>query len=84
MKHMLKLFIKRYRHCRPPGSFLITNIFGVNKSLHLFYSVKSKSGANTIRKWICYSPKLDRCYCEPCWLFTDSTTLKNDFFNSWI
>ena len=20
-------------------------------------------------KWLCYSPKIDRIYCEPCWLF---------------
>lgn len=23
------------------------------------------------RKWLCYSPNIDRAYCEPCWLFAD-------------
>ena len=36
-----------------------------------YYFIRSKLGCKVPRKWICYSPKMDRAYCEPCWLFAD-------------
>ncbi|KAF3844575.1 hypothetical protein F7725_007738 [Dissostichus mawsoni] len=34
------------------------------------------------RSWMCYSPKLDCCYCEPCWLFANR---KAPFYNNaWV
>lgn len=36
-----------------------------------YYCKRSKLGCRVPRKWLCYSPKMDRVYCEPCWLFSD-------------
>ena len=74
----IKIFIIKYGSCRPDGSYPITNDKGNNRSFsRSYYNYKSKGSVNVERKWLCYSPKLDKCYCEPCWLFALTTTSKN-------
>ena len=46
------------------------------------YHTSTKAGIKLPRSWLCYSPKLDCAYCEPCWLFGDrSSPLYN---NAWV
>ena len=39
------------------------------------------------RTWVCYSPNLNKCYFEPCWLFADRGKLISfawvDGINDW-
>ncbi|ODM90399.1 Zinc finger MYM-type protein 5 [Orchesella cincta] len=34
-----------------------------------YYQLKTATGLRIQRKWLCYSLKLDKVYCETCWLF---------------
>uniref|UniRef100_H3A162 DUF4371 domain-containing protein n=1 Tax=Latimeria chalumnae TaxID=7897 RepID=H3A162_LATCH len=36
-----------------------------------YYDITTKAGVKLMCTWLCYSPKLDSAYCEPCWLFAD-------------
>ncbi|XP_063749772.1 zinc finger MYM-type protein 1-like [Eleginops maclovinus] len=40
-----------------------------------YYNRVSKKGTQISRKWLCYSPKMDRVYCQCCWLFGDRTSV---------
>lgn len=56
--------------CRPQGPFPRDNkdrCFSTS-----FYKTASKSGFQIENTWLCYSPKLNVVYCEPCWLFSVS------------
>ena len=37
-----------------------------------YYSQITKSGTKIKRSWLCYSPQLNKVYCQPCWLFSSS------------
>ncbi|ODM87323.1 Zinc finger MYM-type protein 5 [Orchesella cincta] len=34
-----------------------------------YYQLKTTTGLRIQRKWLCYSLRLDKVYCETCWLF---------------
>jgi hypothetical protein len=36
-----------------------------------FITKQNKAGVEIPVLWLCYSPKLDAAYCEPCWLFVN-------------
>ena len=62
-----KRYILNMGPCKPKGPFPIdTNnrCFSVGH-----YTTTTQAGIKLPRSWLCYSPKLDACYCEPCWLF---------------
>lgn len=62
-----KNLIVKLGPCRPNGPFQ-KNANG--RSFHTFYYSKiTKSGVKIVRSWLCYSPTLHKCYCQPCWLF---------------
>lgn len=42
-----------------------------------FYCKSTKAG-----NWLCYSPKLDCAYCEPCLLFADRSS--HFYINAWV
>lgn len=71
-----KYFILTHGSCRPTGPFP-KNCHGRSFS-SVFYNKKTKSGVTIETFWLCYSPKLDSVYCEPCWLFgSDNITATN-------
>lgn len=54
--------------CRPRGPFKRDPLQNNHKFSEEFYKSSTKYGY-VERLWLCYSPKLDAVYCEPCWLF---------------
>lgn len=83
-ENVLDASIKRYilttGSCKPSGPF--------PKNQHnrcfsdVFYHTNTKAGIKLPRNWLCYSPKLDCAYCEPCWLFGDRSS--PHFNNAWV
>lgn len=76
----IKRFILKMGPCRPKGPF------PTDKDNRCFsqsyYTSTTKVGMKLPRSWMCYSPKLDCCYCEPCWLFANRNA---PFYNnSWV
>lgn len=49
-----------------------------------FYTKINKSGIKTERLWLCFSPILNQCYCQPCWLFSTEEDRFANGFNDWI
>ena len=47
-------------HQRGPDSNFLKNYY---------YAQESKCGITIKREWLCYSPKLNKVYCQPCCLF---------------
>lgn len=62
-----KRFIIDNEPCRPLGPF--PKDINNRSFSSFYYSELSKSGIKTERWWLCYSMKLNECYCQPCWLF---------------
>lgn len=75
----VKKFIMRCGPCRPEGPF--PNDENNRSFSTYYYTTKNKGGVSIQRQWMCYSPKLNHCYCEPCWLFGDRSRMK---FSKWI
>lgn len=50
-----------------------------------YYSFMSDSEMKCNRLWLCYSQKLDRVYCQPCWLFPQHSekTFGSTGLNDW-
>ena len=75
----VKHYIVSMGPCKPTGPF--PRSIGSDKKSRSFstnyYTSKTKSGLEIPRTWLCYSPKLDVAYCEPCWLFADRSLLGN-------
>ncbi len=67
----VKHFIVSQGSCKPPGPFPRDPLQGDRYFSMSFYSTTTKYGIQLPRSWLCYSPKLDAAYCEPCWLFAD-------------
>ncbi|ODM87434.1 Zinc finger MYM-type protein 5, partial [Orchesella cincta] len=47
-----------------------------------YYNLKTKTGLDIRRKWLCYSLQLDKAYCETCWLFANRSSPQ--FRPEWI
>jgi len=70
-----KMFINSKGPCQPVGPFpkkMIGNKMRSFSTEH--YNSKSQGGVTLHRKWICYSKSLDIVYCQPCWLFSISSS----------
>ncbi|XP_075696700.1 zinc finger MYM-type protein 1-like [Rhinoderma darwinii] len=68
-----KRFIISQGSCRPLITFPRDQKQGGRCFSHTFYTKRTQAGVLLQRSWLCYSPKLDCAYCEPCWLFADRT-----------
>ncbi|KAF3837719.1 hypothetical protein F7725_009487 [Dissostichus mawsoni] len=65
----VKRYILNNGPCKPEGPFKRD---GKGRCFSKeFYNKTSKIGCRIPRKWLCYSPSMDRVYCEQCWLFGD-------------
>jgi hypothetical protein len=73
----VKRFVVEHGPCQPKGPFPRdpnqNNICFSEK----YYERTTKAGLKLPVTWLCYSPKLDSVYCEPCWLFGDRAKLGN-------
>jgi hypothetical protein len=67
----IKRFIVEHGPCRPKGPFIRDAAQKQRCFSDNFYETSSKSGLKISRSWLCYSPILDKAYCQPCWLFSD-------------
>lgn len=83
-ENILDPTIKRYiittGSCKPTGPFPRNQ---QNRCFsEVFYYKKTKAGIKLPRSWLCYSPRLDCAYCEPCWLFGDRSS--PHYSNAWV
>lgn len=83
-ENVLDASIKRYiltmGSCKPSGPFPKNER---NRCFSdVFYHKSTKAGIKLPRSWLCYSPKLDCAYCEPCWLFGDRSS--PHYNNAWV
>ncbi|KAL4127162.1 hypothetical protein QTP88_011360 [Uroleucon formosanum] len=76
----LKQNILLFGPCKPDINFPI-NSDGKRFSTSYYY-LTTKSGTKIPRLWLCYSVRLDKSYCETCWLFADRGYSK--FKSDWI
>lgn len=79
-----KKFIVENGPCRPSGPFN-RNASGRCFDESFYYTI-SKAGLRILRSWLCYSPELQKCYCQPCWLFGDNSIKHQEWvrgFNDW-
>jgi hypothetical protein len=65
-----KMFIVRNGPCQPSAPFPV-EVESKRCFSEQYYKQVSKCGIEVKREWLCYSPKLDKVYCQPCWLFAD-------------
>lgn len=76
----IKRYILKTGPCKPKGPF------PTDKSSRCFsesyYTSTTKVGMKLPRSWLCYSPKLDCGYCEPCWLFANRNAPY--YSNAWV
>jgi hypothetical protein len=83
----VKKFILECGPCRPTGPFPADETTDKRSFSAYFYFTKTKGGLKFSRSWLCYSPKLNRSYCEPCWLYADRVKLMHyawiDGINDW-
>lgn len=77
-----KRFIISQGSCKPKGIFPRDEKQGGRCFSETYYTMKTKAGISIPRVWLCYSPKLDSVYCEPCWLFADRNS--NAYNAAWV
>uniref|UniRef100_A0A673B287 TTF-type domain-containing protein n=1 Tax=Sphaeramia orbicularis TaxID=375764 RepID=A0A673B287_9TELE len=76
----IKRYILKVGPCRPKGPFPTDED---NRCFsESYYTSTTKVGMKIARSWMCYSPKLDCCYCEPCWLFASRNAPY--YNNAWV
>lgn len=76
----VKNYILTMGSCKPSGPFPKNKH---NRSFSdVFYHSQTKAGVKLPRMWLCYSPKRDCAYCEPCWLFGDRHSAQ--YNNAWV
>ena len=63
-----KKLIVRLGPCQPSGPFPVDAKSKRCFSEH-YYEQVSKCGITVKRDWLCYSPQMNKVYCQPCWLF---------------
>lgn len=77
----LKRFIIAKSPCQPHVAFP-KDTKNRSFSIH-YYKAHSQSGISTPRKWLCYSVKENKAYCEPCWLFSKLRVSFGDGTSDW-
>lgn len=76
----LKQSILRFGPCKPNITFP-GNADGKHFSTS-YYFLMTKSGSKIPRSWLCYSIRLDKAYCETCWLFADRSY--SNYKSQWV
>jgi len=71
----IKRFVVEHGPCQPKGPFPKDPNQNNRSFSENYYERTTKAGLKLPVTWLCYSPKLDSVYCEPCWLFGDRTKL---------
>ena len=77
----LKRAILQHGPCKPTSETHFTNPDGKPNFKAAFYH-RTDDSITIPRQWLCYSPTLNRPYCEVCWLFADRNY--NQFTRAWI
>lgn len=62
-------FVLQHDPCQPEMKFP-DNAKGRHFSV-TYYFMRTATGQSIRRTWLCYSPSLQKVYCENCWLFGD-------------
>ncbi|XP_077294880.1 zinc finger MYM-type protein 1-like [Arctopsyche grandis] len=78
----LRKFILNHGTCQPDLVSFPRDLVGKRCFSKKYFKWTNQSGIEIQRTWLGYSVKLNRAYCEPCWLFADK---KNKYYNSsWV
>ena len=75
-----KRYVLKMGPCKPKGPFPIDK--DKLSFSEKYYMSTNQVGIKFPRSWLCYSPKLDCCYCEPCWLFAKRNA--PHYNNAWV
>ena len=72
--------VLRHGPCRPNGPFSLNAKY--NRRIFSEKLYRAHSGAMQIeRQWLCFSPTMQRPYCQSCWLFGDRSTPQREWAN---
>ena len=74
----IKKIIVLSESCRPKGPFIRDPLQENRRFSKKYFKTTTKYGSIE-RMWLCYSPKLDAVYCEPCWLFSEDRKAKDNW-----
>ncbi|XP_065662670.1 uncharacterized protein LOC136085303 [Hydra vulgaris] len=74
----IKKIIVLSESCRPKGPFIRDPLQENRRFSKEYFKTTTKYGSIE-RMWLCYSPKLDVVYCEPCWLFSEKRKAKDNW-----
>ncbi|XP_065650531.1 zinc finger MYM-type protein 1-like [Hydra vulgaris] len=74
----IKKIIALSESCRPKGPFIRDPLQENRRFSKEYFKTTTKYGSIE-RMWLCYSPKLDAVYCEPCWLFSEERKAKDNW-----
>ncbi|XP_077292326.1 zinc finger MYM-type protein 1-like [Arctopsyche grandis] len=78
----LRKFILNHGTCQPDLVSFPRDLVGKRCFSKKYFKWTNQSGIEIQRTWLGYSVKLNRAYCEPCWLFADK---KKIYYNSsWV
>ena len=76
----LKRAIIGHGPCKPTSEKYFTNPEGLPNFRESYYH-HTDGNIKVPRQWLCYSPTLNRPYCDVCWLFAERKSLIN---RAWI
>uniref|UniRef100_H3A5Y3 DUF4371 domain-containing protein n=1 Tax=Latimeria chalumnae TaxID=7897 RepID=H3A5Y3_LATCH len=82
IKDSQKRYIISQGPCKPNGPFPQDKNQEGRCFSTTYYDITTKAEVKLTRTWLCYSPKLDSAYCEPCWLFADCSAPAYDV--AWV
>ena len=70
VKDPMRLAIIEHGPCRPQCSLSFANDNGKTNFIPSYYTHRV-GNIEIPRQWLCYSPSLNKPYCETCWLFAE-------------
>ena len=76
----LRNLIVNFGPCRPKGPFPVNEEFGRRSFSEKNYHATS-GGITIQRLWLCFSPQLNRPYCQSCWLFGDQSAQQKEWID---
>ena len=81
----LKRLIINHGPCRPDGPFTVEDEHGnITTNFSTSYYQLYTKNKTCPRSWLCYSPILEKPYCENCWLFADRRNERFKMQSAWV
>ena len=78
MSDVLRDHVVSFGPCRPKGPYPVNDEFGRRSFSEKHYQVTS-GGITIERSWLCFSPQLNKPYCQSCWIFGDQSAPQKEW-----